>query len=290
VQPPTCLPYEAVAAARGERFVPEAFASLWATGTLQGLGRPSIAIVGTRAATPYGKRLARSFAAELGVAGCSIVSGLALGIDAAAHAGALDADAPTIGILGGGHDAFFPRRNAALAERIIERGGAVLSPYPPEREAKPWQFLERNAVVAALSDAIVVIEAPARSGALNTAGWAAGRIPVFAVPGDVDRAHVAGCHALIRDGAILARCAQDVLDDLRLSQPGCADGKKQTRRLEFDDEVQRRIAGMLSCGELGVEEIAAACAAPAAAVFAALSLMEIGGVIEALPGRRYVLR
>ena len=156
-------------------------------GSLAGLGRPSVAIVGTRAATPYGRRLARTFARDLGAAGCAIVSGLALGIDAAAHEGALDAGAPTIGVLGSGHDRFFPRRNLELARRIVDAQGAVLSPFPPEQEAAPWHFLARNAIVAALADAVVVIEAPARSGALNTAGWAAPRIPVLAVPGDVDR-------------------------------------------------------------------------------------------------------
>ncbi len=175
---------------------------------------PCVAIVGTRAATPYGRRLAHSFAADLARAGCCIVSGLALGIDAAAHEGALSADAPTIGVLGGGHRHFFPRRNEALAERMLAAGGAVLSPFPPDQAAYPGQFLARNGVVAALADAVLVVEAPARSGALNTASWAAGRVPVLAVPGDVDRKHVAGCLALIRDGATLARSAQDVLESL----------------------------------------------------------------------------
>src|SRR5579872_239560 len=283
MEPPVCHPFSALATLRSGRDVPLVTDHIWSAGSLEGLRRPTIAIVGTRAATAYGKSLARRFACDLANAGCAIVSGLALGIDAAAHQGALDAGAPTIGILGGGHARFFPQRNRALAERMIAAGGAVLSPFPPEHAAFPAQFLQRNGIVAALADAVVVIEAPARSGALNTAGWAAGRIPVFAVPGDVDRAHVSGCHALIRDGAILARNAQDVADDLRLSQPGCAAGAKQTRRREFDDDVQRRIAGMLSCGELGVDEIAAACPEPAPVVFAALSLMEFGGVIEALP-------
>ena len=145
-------------------------------GSLAGLGRPTVAIVGTRAATPYGRRLARTFARDLGAAGCAIVSGLALGIDAAAHEGALDAGAPTIGVLGSGHDRFFPRRNLELARRIVaaRRGALALS---TRQEAAPWQFLARNGIVAALADAVVVVEAPARSGALNTAGWAAPRIP-----------------------------------------------------------------------------------------------------------------
>jgi DNA processing protein len=253
------------------------------------LRRPTVAIVGTRAATAYGKKLARQFAADLGAAGCCIISGLALGIDAAAHQGALDAGAATIGILGSGHGAFFPSRNRPLAEQMLQRGGAVLSPYAPEQPACPWQFLERNGVVAALSDAVVVIEAPARSGALNTAGWAAGRIPVFAVPGDVDRAHVAGCHALIRDGAILARNAQDVIDDLRLPAPHAAQASLFESNA-IEDPLQRRIVHALREGERSIDELLAAAACPPAQVLAALSMLEVSGVIESRPGQRYILR
>ena len=163
---------------------------------------------------------------ELGRAGCCIISGLALGIDAAAHEGALSANAPTVGVLGGGHRHFFPPRNAGLAGRMLAGGGAVLSPFPPDQAAYPGQFLARNGVVAALADAVLVVEAPARSGALNTASWAAGRVPVLAVPGDVDRKHVAGCLALIRDGATLARSAAGRsgvtwAPNLRAARPAC---------------------------------------------------------------------
>lgn len=218
---PTYETRERIATARGGRAFEAAASGLWCCGDLSGLAATCVAIVGTRAATPYGRRLAGEFAAQLGRNGCCILSGLALGIDAAAHEGALSAGAPTIGVLGGGHRCFFPSRNRSLAERIVVGGGAVLSPYPPDHPTLPGQFLERNGVVAALADAVVVIEAPARSGALNTAGWAAGRIPVLAVPGDVDRKHVQGCLALIRDGATLARNARDVLEALgRPALPG----------------------------------------------------------------------
>ncbi|HTX60281.1 MAG TPA: DNA-processing protein DprA, partial [Verrucomicrobiae bacterium] len=177
------VPRARIAAARAPAPYEAAAAGLWCAGSLAPLGRPTVAIVGTRAATPYGTGLASAFAAELGRAGCTILSGLALGIDAAAHRGALSVGAPTLGVLGGGHRRFFPRRNRGLAEQMIAAGGAVLSPFAPDEEARPGQFIARNGIVAALADAVVVIEAPARSGALNTAGWAAGRIPVLAVPG-----------------------------------------------------------------------------------------------------------
>jgi DNA processing protein len=225
----------------------------------------------------------------LGAAGCTIISGLALGIDAAAHDGALESGATTIGVLGGGHAQFFPGRNVALAERMVAMGGAVLSPFEPNQPAQPWQFLERNGIVAALSDAVVVIEAPSRSGALNTAGWAAGRIPVFAVPGDVDRAHVAGCHALIRDGAILARSAQDVIDDLRLASPPEAQASLFAST-SIEDPLQRRIVEVLRDGEQSLDELFERMQETPARVLAALSMLEVAGLIEARPGQRYSLR
>ncbi|MDQ6823762.1 MAG: DNA-protecting protein DprA [Candidatus Eremiobacteraeota bacterium] len=212
-------------------------------------------MVGTRAATPYGRRVAHRFAAELGAAGCCIISGLALGIDAAAHEGALAAGASTIGVLGSGHSRFFPRRNEPLAKRMLLAGGAVLSPFTAECRAYPHQFLERNAVVAGLADALVVIEAPARSGALNTAGRAAGNIPVFAVPGDVDRPHVQGCHALIRDGATLARNAGDVLAQLRITS---AATQLPLTMPQARDPLHAAILAAVREGERSADELAAA--------------------------------
>jgi DNA processing protein len=284
-----CLAFGEVAATRPEpERVPHITEHLWCSGSLEGLRRTTIAVVGTRAATAYGKALARRFAADLAAAGCCIVSGLALGIDAAAHHGALEGGAPTIGVLGGGHERFFPPRNRTLAERMIAAGGAVLSPFPPQHAAFPHQFLERNGIVAALADAVVVIEAPARSGALNTAGWAAGRIPVFAVPGDVDRAHVAGCHALIRDGAILARNAQDVIDDLGLAAPSAP--RASRAREEITDPLQRRLCALLRRGERSLDELLEETGEPPAAVLAALLLLEMSGEIESRPGPRYATR
>ena len=285
-----CLPFATVAEARGGRDVPPAAPALWAAGTLGCLALPTIAIVGTRAATDYGRRLARAFAAELGAAGCCIISGLALGIDAAAHHGALEVGAPTVGVLGGGHRVFFPRRNRPLAERMLQQGGLVLSPFAPDEPARPGQFLARNGVVAALADAVVVIEAPARSGALNTAGWAAGRIPVFAVPGDVDRPHVAGCHALIRDGAILARTAQDVLDDLRLTSSGKGRERKRDASAAVSDPLQRRLVEALGAGEQSLDDLCSRVNAPPAQILAAIAFLEMGDVVEPRAGRRYVLR
>ena len=285
---PTLLPAACFIELRGADALAGPFPALWTCGSAEGLRRPTVAVVGTRAASGYGRATALRFASELAAAGCCIVSGLALGIDAAAHEGALAANAPTVGILGGGHARFFPRRNHALAERMIRQGGAVLSPFPPDRAAAPHQFLQRNAIVAALADAVVVIEAPARSGALNTASWAAGRIPVFAVPGDVDRPHAAGCHALIRDGAILARNAADVLAELRMTPPPAP---VPTRGPGLDaDSLQLALLERLGEGEASLADLHAASGADAGALFAALTMLELRGAIDIRPGQRYALR
>lgn len=273
---PLFLTRDAFAALRGERGFEAATAGLWSVGDPAGLGRPCVAIVGTRAATRYGGRIARELASQLGAAGCCIVSGLALGIDAEAHTGALEAGAPTVGVLGSGHARFFPERNRPLAERIVAAGGAVLSPFQPDHPALPHQFLARNGIVAALADALVVVEAPARSGALNTAGWAAGRIPVLAVPGDVDRRHVAGCHALIRDGAILARNAGDVLEALGHTKPLPVTIPKQRA---VEDPLARTLLDVLAEGPAGIDDLVARAGTEPAAVMAALTLLELRGAI-----------
>jgi DNA processing protein len=281
---PTYETGERIAAAREGRGFEAAAPGLWVCGHLEGLGRPCVAVVGTRAATAYGRRLAHRFAADLGRAGCCILSGLALGVDGAAHEGALAAGAPTIGVLGGGHRHFFPPRNRALADRMLAEGGAVLSPYPPDQPAFRHQFLARNGVVAALADAVVVIEAPARSGALNTASWAAGRVPVLAVPGDVDRRHVAGCLALIRDGATLARSPEDVLEALgRLNlQPHAVTSPGRPR-----DSAAAAVLAALDGGARDFDDLVAAARLAPPVALAALTLLELEGAVESRGASAY---
>lgn len=283
MQDPTFESRERIEAARAGRAFEAAARGLWCAGSLEGLARPCVAIVGTRAATPYGRRWAHHFAAELGRAGCCIVSGLALGIDACAHEGALEAGAPTVGVLGGGHRCFFPRRNQGLADRILAAGGAVLSPYPPDQAAQPWQFLERNGVVAALADAVLVVEAPARSGALNTAGWAAGRVPVLALPGDVDRKHVAGCLALIRDGATLARGPADVLEALGRLNVAYPVRTAHVPR----DATSAALLQRLESGPLGFDQIVAGSGISAAEALCALAWLELEGAVESRGATTY---
>lgn len=208
---------------------------LFARGDLSLLSRPCLAIVGARSATAGGLDNARAFAHHLAAQGWSIVSGLALGIDAAAHDGALQAGTQggsTIAVLGTGIDIVYPARNRELAHRIAEHG-LLLSELPLGTRALRFQFPKRNRLVAGLSQGILVVEAARQSGSLITARLAAelGR-EVFAIPGSIHSPLSRGCHALIRQGAKLVESADDIHEELR--EPGQASllpGKKNTTRL-----------------------------------------------------------
>lgn len=191
--------------------------TLYILGDLPDEGAPKIAIVGTRKATLSGCLVARKIAKELSDAGAIIVSGLAMGIDTAAHEGAVTAEAKTIAVLGNGLNMIYPAQNQNLAKKIIEFGGAIISEYPPEEPAYPANFLRRNRIVSGLCIATVVIEAPLRSGSLVTAKLALeqGR-EVLVVPGPADSFNYAGSHLLIRDGARLVTSAKEILEDLNL--------------------------------------------------------------------------
>src|SRR4051794_313978 len=185
-------------------------------GALPARVQPTVAIVGARRATPYGLEVARALGRGLAAAGVPVVSGMALGIDSAAHAGALEVGGPTIAVLAGGADRPYPRSKAGLHRRIDATPGCcVISEMPPGFVPFKWGFPARNRIIAGLADATIVVEAAERSGSLITAELAQdlGRL-VAAVPGPVTNPMAAGANALLRDGAELARDAQDVLDAL----------------------------------------------------------------------------
>ena len=189
--------------------------ALYVKGDASVLSSPSVAIVGTRRATAYG--LDQSFKIARGLAenGWTVLSGLALGIDAESHRGALDAGGKTVGVIGSGLDEFYPEENRELAREIVEKGGAVVSEFPFGRPPDQNTFPQRNHTVAALATGVVAVESPIKSGTLITTSFAAdmGRV-VMAVPGRVDSRSSAGCLALLRDGARLVRSASDVEEEL----------------------------------------------------------------------------
>lgn len=189
--------------------------SIFVNGTLGEM--PGVAVVGTRQCTRYGIDLAEAFGHAIARAGWTTVSGLARGIDAAAHRGCLRGDGHAVAVLGSGIDVCYPKENQPILDEILAVGGAVVSEYPPGTPPDRWHFPARNRIIAAASSAVVVVEAAKKGGALITArlGAELGR-PVFVVPGDVDRPASEGCNLLIRDGAHPVMGAADLIEELSL--------------------------------------------------------------------------
>ena len=193
---------------------------LFVRGRLDVLVAPQIAIVGSRRPTALGRSTAREFACSLARSGLAITSGLALGIDAASHEGALAGGAPTLAVCATGLDLCYPPANAALSEQILEAGGALLCEFQPGTLPLPHHFPQRNRIISGLSLGVLVVEAALKSGSLITARYAGeqGRA-IFAIPGSIHSTQSRGCHQLLRQGAVLVECAQDIFDELRISVP-----------------------------------------------------------------------
>jgi DNA processing protein len=252
------------------------------------LNRPMLGVVGSRNATAQGERDAEAFARALGESGLSIVSGLALGIDAAAHRGALDTAAGTVAVIGTGADRLYPARNADLARQIAERG-AILSEFPLGTPALAPNFPRRNRIIAGLAKGCLVVEAAPRSGSLITARLAAeaGR-EVFAIPGSIHSPQARGCHQLIRQGAKLVETAQDVLEELGW---GAAEpirmkvGVGGTAPVGSVDE--ERVLTALGSAPCDLDTLSARSGLTAANLLAILLPMELGGRVAQLPGGLY---
>ncbi|MBT8207845.1 MAG: DNA-protecting protein DprA [Acidimicrobiia bacterium] len=176
-----------------------------------------VAVVGTRACTGYGKRVATAYGNAIAVAGWTLVSGLARGIDGAAHAGTVAAGGVGVAVLGSGIDVWYPKEHRRLGEDLVAGGGAIVSEYPPGTPPEPWRFPPRNRIISGLSAAVVVVEAKVTGGALITAMAALDQgVPVYALPGDIDRASSEGCNRLIRDGAHPVLDPDDLIAELEL--------------------------------------------------------------------------
>jgi DNA processing protein len=257
---------------------------IWARGRVELLARPSVAVVGARVASAAGQRFARGLAAGLGEAGHVVVSGMARGIDAAAHEGSLPFGA--VAVLGGGVDDVYPPDNAGLYDRLVAEG-CVVSESEPGRTATARDFPRRNRIISGLSRAVVVVEAELRSGSLITARLAAeqGR-EVLAVPGSPLDPRARGTNDLIRQGAALCEGVDDVLRALeglrafregadRWAGPACGDP---------GDALRERVAALLSPTPVSRDELVRAAGAPAPLVLAALTELAIAGRAELMAG------
>ena len=236
------------------------------------LARPAVAIVGARACSAYGRQIARSLGRELAAAGLVVVSGLARGVDAEAHRGALEAAGTTVAVLGCGIDRDYPAANRELARQVAATG-LVVSEYAPGVEPAPWRFPARNRIVAGLCAATVVVEARERSGALITADFALeeGR-EVFAVPGEITSALSAGSNALLRLGATPLTCAEDVLESFGLAAPERLNPELGPTASAVLERVRE--------GGAGADELARATGLGAGELAAVLTELELAGAVN----------
>jgi DNA processing protein len=249
---------------------------LYLRGNADALRTRSVAIVGSRAATSYGRNVAASLAHAFAGYGATIVSGLARGIDAAAHTAALHAGAPTVAVVGSGLCALYPSYHALLADEIVAAHGAIVSEFPPRMEARAHQFPMRNRIVAALGAATIVVEAGTRSGALITARLAdeIGR-HVFAIPGDVGRPTSAGTNGLIKDGVPLITDAADAAALLGWSVEIAATGH---------DSTGEPLLALVTPSGIDIDELAARTGIDAGTLLGRLTLLELQGRVQRLPG------
>ncbi len=266
---------------------------LYVNGDPDALQLPGLAVIGSRNPTQGGRRNAHDFARHLAGRGLTIVSGLAQGIDTAAHEGALDADGKTIAFLGTGIDRVYPAANRALAHAIAERG-ALVSEFALGAPPEPWHFPERNRLISGLSLGTLVVEAARRSGSLITARLAAeqGR-EVFALPGSIHNPLARGCHQLIRQGAKLVETADDIFAELRPLVGHLAETSAETSTNEEPadepDEQYETLRNFLSHDPVSIDELEKQSGLTIDQLSSMLLILELHGEVESLSGGRYAL-
>jgi len=275
------------------RASPQAPPVLFVRGSVAALSEPQVAMVGSRNATAGGLSTARRFAASFARMGLCITSGLALGIDAASHEGALEGGGLTIAVLGHGLDIVYPRQHRALAERIVA-SGAVVSEFPPGTPPLPANFPQRNRIIAGLAHGTVVVEAAQDSGSLITARLAglAGR-EVFAVPGSILNPMARGCHELVRQGAKLIECVEDVLMELKISlsaqlvaeaAKSPADTGKPGNALDKEYKI---LLDALAFEPASVDSLIERTGMNSESIASMLLILELDGHVAPHPGGRY---
>ena len=245
----------------------------------------NFAIVGTRAASEYGKILAFNISKELAGLGFNIISGMALGIDTQAHLGALAAKGTTIAVLGSGisDPSIYPHENLNLAHKIIESGGAVISEYNPKEKSEIWYFPERNRIVSGLSCGVLVVEAPEKSGALITARLALEQNrDVFAIPGSIFSKNSAGTNYLIKNGAKLVTSVDDIIDELGLAKLKIKKIEDVKQKLTEEEKI---ILNAIERGPFDVDRIYEVTKMPVNKILSIISVLEIQDIIKNIGGK-----
>jgi DNA processing protein len=268
-------------------------AALYVQGSLALLAAPQLAMVGSRSPTPAGRATAREFAAYFARVGLTVTSGLAVGIDAACHEGALKAGGATLAVLGSGLDRLYPAEHGALAERMRAQG-ALVTEFPPGTAPLAANFPQRNRIIAGLALGTLVVEAASRSGSLITARLAAeaGR-EVFAIPGSIHSPLSRGCHQLIRSGAKLVEQADDVLTELKflvskepLTEARTAAASADQHGRELDKEYEM-LLDALGFEPATIDSLVARTELTSGAIASMLLILELEGRVATLPGGRY---
>lgn len=250
---------------------------------------PHIAVVGTRKATAVGLALAKGIARSLAESGVAVVSGLALGIDAAAHEGALDGGGKTVAVLPVGIDRVYPDQNTFLANRILQNKGLIISEYQPGFPSYKDHFLARNRIVSGLCRGVVVIEAPEKSGALSTAAHALSQNrEVFVVPGPANAENYKGSHALIRAGARLVTSAKEILDDLDI-QPFAPELPLQNRQgVTLEQKAVLDAINFFGNKPVAIDKIMDFTKMDVSAINKTLALLSVRGVVKEENGKYYL--
>ncbi|MBQ8555154.1 MAG: DNA-processing protein DprA [Clostridia bacterium] len=247
-----------------------------------------ITVIGSRKASPQAMDATMKICRELSDAGVTIVSGLAMGIDTAAHEGCLQGKSPTAAILGCGMDVDYPMENVDLKENIVQRGGMLLSEYPLGLHASPHVFQVRNRILAGLSRAILMMESRIRSGSMLTVQHALDHgKEVYAYPGQPGTDWAEGAHQLLREGANYFTSARDVLEDLNWLDDEPTPSVVLRQELPEMTEEQRRVYTLLGQGEMSYDQLAAKSGIPAPALSVALTMLQMMGLIKPMPGKSY---
>ena len=273
--------------------IPDPPAILFYQGEAACLRQRSLGMVGSRAASYNGQKAARKLAADLSRYGVSIISGMACGIDAASHMGCLEGGSPTVAVTACGLDSVYPRDNEGLRDRILKEGGIILSEYAPGERPLGWHFPVRNRIITGLSRALILMESRIRSGSMTSVQHALDQgKDVFVYPGDPGSEQFEGNHRLLREGGIYFTSATDILEDLGWldNPPSVGQNSDCAVKTESASPAEAAVLNALKPGKLSFEQLLDATGMLPGEMMSTLTILQISGRIEALPGKQYQMK